>query len=110
MTEAQQALILKHQANTPSVYQNIINHLVLTEQYYAASLLAATLEQQEECNKETVRVRKVEQYAMKQELEYFNEQYKELHRQCDLLRMQSTGFQERIEQLLTENAKLRASV
>lgn len=107
MTEAQQALMHKYQDVTPSTYHHIINHLVLTEQYAAASMLVATLEQQAECHKETVRVRKVEQYVQEQDLKYLQDQFKAVHKECDLLRMQSSGFQIRLEQLLEENAKLR---
>lgn len=110
ISPAQQALITKHQATTPSTYHHIICHLVLTGQYAGASMLAATLEQQAQCEKETVRIKEVELYAQQQELDHLRCKFKELHRECDNLRMQSSGFQERIEQLLEENSKLKASI
>jgi regulator of replication initiation timing len=111
MTEAQHALILKHQANTPSSYHHIINHLVLTEQYHAANLLVATLEQ-EATKKDAVtqcikRTEKTSQISRQYVGELIAEVDK-LQREVFMSQFQAEGFRTRMEQLLEENAKLRA--
>ena len=111
MTDGQHALILKYQATTPSSYHHIINHLVLTDQLYAVQMLVATLEQ------ETTKKSAVVQCIKKTECEsnlfrqYIGELIADadrLQREVFMLQTQAEGFRIRMEQLLEENAKLKA--
>ncbi|WP_413791211.1 MULTISPECIES: hypothetical protein [unclassified Pseudomonas] len=108
MTEAQHALILKHQANTPSNYHHIINHLVLTNQLTAASMLVATLEQEQAKPKEAAM--KFELKTLKSDIRYVQDKLTTAQEETRLAYMQAEGFRVRMEQLLTENAKLKTLV
>lgn len=106
MTDGQHALILKHQAKTPSSYHHIINHLVLTEQYAAASMLVATLEQEQAKPKEAAL--RYELCSAKGDVRYVQSKLSTSQEETRLAYMQSEGFRIRMEQLLEENAKLKA--
>lgn len=106
MTEAQHALILKYQETTPSNYHHIINHLVLTNQLAAASMLVATLEQEQAKPKEAAL--KFELKTIQSDIRYVQDKLAAAHEETKLAYMQAEGFRVRMEQLLTENAKLKA--
>lgn len=113
MTEGQHALILKHQATTPSSFHHIINHLVLTEQYYAADLLVSTLEQEADKKAKCKEQLDIKDYQLKLAQENLKELYiqqDKIEREMFLDKMQAEGFRVRMEQLLEENAKLKAVI
>ncbi|MBH3369012.1 hypothetical protein I5R92_17125 [Pseudomonas carnis] len=111
MTGGQHALILRYQATTPSSYHHIINHLVLTDQLYAVLMLVSTLEQEEAknavCN-EAARKVAYDRKLIVDQLESLSRQSDKLERELFYTNMQAEGFRIRMEQLLEENAKLRA--
>jgi len=108
MTEAQHALIMQYQANTPSNYHHIINHLVLTNQLAAASMLVATLEQEQAKPKEAAL--RFELNTVKSDIRYIQDKLVAAHEETRLAYTQAEGFRIRMEQLLTENAKMKALV
>jgi hypothetical protein len=113
MTDPQHALILKHQANTPSIYHHIINHLVLTEQYAAASMLVATLEREVSKKVQCKNLLDIKDYQLQLSQSTVKDLYVErdkLEREMYLDKMQAEGFRVRMEQLLTENADLKAEL
>lgn len=111
MTDGQQALILRRQAKTPSTYHHIINHLVLTDQLYAAQMLVSALEQEQAkkavCT-ETARKVAYDRKLIVDQLETLSRQADKLERDLFYSNMQAEGFRIRIEQLLDENANLKA--
>lgn len=111
MTDGQHALILKYQATTPSSYHHIINHLVLTDQLYAVQMLVSTLEQEEAKNAVCIEAARKVAYDRKlivDQLETLSRQSDKLERELFYTNMQAEGFRIRMEQLLEENAKLKA--
>lgn len=111
MTGSQHALILKHQATTPSSYHHIINHLVLIDQLYAVQMLVSTLEQEEAKNaacSEAARKVAYDRKLIVDQLETLSRQADKLERELFCTNMQAEGFRIRMEQLLEENAKLKA--